>query len=554
MIPLLLLTIPNVVLFAINKDYNIFLLSLLFIFLFFAAVKNSKYLIILYPFYILIPIVAYYIQTYGFSLNEQTLGIIFETNSQEAVQFLGAKLYFYIFGCILWAILVTLILYKNKKKPLIWQGRTRWLVLIVGTLYISFLFGINQLVTLEIKELNKDESQVDEEENSFLADVKQTYPFGMFLSIYDFYRQQNKINTAFERKSNFKFYTKHINDNPNCKQIIVLVIGETSRRHNWELNGYSRKTTPLLKLQPNLINFSDMISTSSATRSSVPMIITRKPVEQVFNYDFPEKSIISAFKEAGFATYWISTQQKIGIFDTSNSIYIREADHQIFLNNTNYTNKGEPDGVVLPIFKQITNSNSKKVFIVVHTLGSHYNYSHRYPKNFDVFKPSLNDIQDYSLQDVKHKTELVNSYDNSILYTDYVLNQLIETLKSQKQAESFLLFSSDHGEDLFDDGCDKSGHGNDTIYDFGVASFSWYSDKYRENNQEKVALLIKNKDQKINHTSFFPTLLDAASLEIPNYTTSRSLLKTFQSYPRLINSEIDYDKKPPQGICKRILK
>jgi ribosome biogenesis GTPase len=87
---------------------------------------------------------------------------------------------------------------------------------------------------------------------------------------------------------------------------------------------------------------------------------------------------------------------------------------------------------------------------------------------------------------------MLNSYDNSIAYTDYVLNELIELLKLKENTESFLLFSSDHGEDLYIDGCGKSGHGNETHFNFEISSFIWYSNMFKQNNVEKT----KNIDIK----------------------------------------------------------
>lgn len=318
------------------------------------------------------------------------------------------------------------------------------------------------------------------------------------------------------------------------------------------MNGYSRNTTPLLSRQSNLVNFSNFLSISAETRTSIPMILTRKPAEQVYQFIFPEKSIISAFKEAGFLTYWISTQQKFGAFDTSTSVYAKEADHMLFLNKTSYTNKGETDEVILPELKKALESRGDKKFIVIHTLGSHYNYSHRYTKDFDVFRPSLNDIDHYSLQDKKNKTQLINSYDNSILYTDYVVNQIIETLKFKKNTESFLFYSSDHGEDLFDNDCDKSGHGNKTTYNYEIAAFAWYSDLYNQKNPEKLSWLNRNKQRKINQTSIFPTLIDAANIKILNDSLGKSILKDFKDYPRLVSGGVDFDKIQPIGICKEI--
>ena len=393
---------------------------------------------------------------------------------------------------------------------------------------------------------------LETQENEFIREVKKTYPFGLFFSLYNFYHEKNKINHAFEINKNYKFNVKKSTKTTDAKQLFILVIGETSRRHNWSLNGYQRETNPLLNQQKNLVNFDNMLSLSTATRSSIPMMITRKPAQQVYRYDFSERSIISAFKEAGFSTYWISTQQKFGAYDTSTSVYAKEADHMLFLNKTSYSNKGNTDEIILPELKKAVRSTGDKKFIVIHTLGSHYNYSHRYTNNFDIFRPSLNDIENYSMQDKRYKTELLNSYDNSILYTDYVLNELIEILKIQKNTESFVLIASDHGEDLFDNECNKSGHGNTTIYNYEIASFAWYSDLYQKRNPAKVNWLVQNKQRKINQTSIFPTLIDAANLKIPNDSLDKSILKDFKNYPRFVEGGIDFDKTQPQGVCKEI--
>ena len=97
---------------------------------------------------------------------------------------------------------------------------------------------------------------------SFLADLKQTYPLGLVISGYNLVKEQQKINQTFEKNNNFKFHAqqqKKIED----KEVYLLVIGETSRRENWQLNGYTRNTNPNLSQQKNLVNFQDMLSISS---------------------------------------------------------------------------------------------------------------------------------------------------------------------------------------------------------------------------------------------------------------------------------------------------
>jgi len=518
-----------------------------------ALFKDSRYLALLYPFTLLVPSILFYTHYYDSSVDEQILSIILESNWQEVLGFLGANIYLYVVMAVIWLIGVTVLFWYNQCYPVRWTHRSRWWVVIsVSIIAISGIIA-HQRVATEMDAAFADNATnfLITEKNSLLQEFKQTYPLGLLISITDWYQEQSKINQAFAKHQQFTFHASALRSSQD-KQLVVLVVGETSRRANWQLNGYERKNNPLLSSQANLVNFTDMLSISNATRSSIPILLTRKPAANANRYDFTEKSIISAFSEAGFATYWLSTQQKFGMHDTSTSVYAKEADEVIFLNRTNYSNQGETDEVILPALTKILATPHKKQLVVIHTLGSHFDYSHRYPAAFDIFKPSLNDLERYSLQDRKYKQQITNSYDNSILFTDYVLNEVIESIKEQKQTEAFLLYSSDHGEDLFDDSCDKSGHGNKTAYNFEIASFAWYSDSFAKKNVNKIQNLKENRHHKINQTSIFPTLIDAASITIPNYQRTRSLFNQWQPYPRLVMGSKDYDSSLPQGKCREI--
>ena len=550
---LLLLQVPSLYLYSKSPDINTLFLSIVPILFFWAAVKNSKYLAILYPFLLVVPFILFYIHYYDTVITEQVLSIILESNAQEALGFLGSKVYSYMFLFLVWVAIITYLFWHNNYTPLIWSHRSRWWLIMGTSSILVTTVSANTLLNISTKDLPDRVSNdfLVSDKNNFYQEFKRTYPFGLLVSFNDLYQEQRKINNAFDKNKDFAFNAYQTNKR-NSKQLVVLVIGETSRRANWQLNNYHRDTNPLLSKQKNLINFSDMISISEATRSSIPMLLTRKPADKVYEYDFPESSVITAFQESGFSTYWISNQQKFGAYDTSTSVYAKEADHMLFLNNANYYHHGKTDGVILPVFEKVLKSRSEKLLIVIHTLGSHFDYSHRYPTDYDLFKPSLSSLDKYTLQDKRYKQQLINSYDNSILYTDYVLNELIETMNKQEDTESFLLFSSDHGEDLFDNECEKSGHGNETAYNFEIASFAWYSDRFAENNPKKVQKLRINKNRKINQTSIFPTLIDAADVAIPNYIVSRSVLNDLSPYQRLILGNKNYDNANWDDKCRSI--
>lgn len=548
----MILLIPDLYLFSLHQNTHSILMSAFVLIYIYSISKTTRYLFLFFPFLIIIPIYIYYISLYGVSLNEHILGIVLETNYQEALQFLGGDLYVYIGIFVIWLIVCAFIVVGSYKKPKLWTHWSRNLVLALGTIYFILGYYFNAQVNRQIDAtIASDQTFLVQEENAFIADLKQTYPLGLVISGWYVYQEQQKINQAFEENIHFNFGAKQFETNTE-KEIYVLVLGETSRRKSWQLNGYERQTNPLLSQQKNLINFTDFISVSNVTRQSIPMILTRKADIHVNRYHFNERSIITAFKEAGFQTYWLSTQQKFGAFDTSTSVYAKEADEIYFLNKTGYQNAGVYDDVLIQALEKIVQQAPQKQFIVIHTLGSHYNYQHRYPGAFSKFRPALDSLKSYSLQDRQFKREIVNSYDNSILFTDYVLDQFIHTLEKQESAISLLMYSSDHGEDIFDEGCHKSGHGLETARNFEIASFIWYSNNFKNKFNEKVIKLKNNQHRKMNQTAIFPTLLDAANISIPNDNLEKSILKPFDDYERWVMGRLNFDQAKFVGECKEI--
>ena len=129
-------------------------------------------------------------------------------------------------------------------------------------------------------------------------------------------------------------------------ETVVLVLGESSRFDRWSLNGYARDTNPLLAKEANLVTLPDVITAVSATRLSVPVIISRKPAMQSLKDGFAEKSFLTAYKEAGFKTFWLSNQISFGKFDTPVSVFAKEADVIQFLNLGGFTNNSNFDEVL----------------------------------------------------------------------------------------------------------------------------------------------------------------------------------------------------------------
>ena len=529
----IVMIMPSLIMIILHQDQIIaFIFNLALAAILLLLIRNTKNLIFLTPFFLIAPFAIYYAIYYDSPIDEFVLSVAFDTNMAEIKSFFGDSLYGLV---IIYGFWIALLAYLFIIKRLVWNvefwGKSEhrlFLVVIIFGLFGSGFF------------LSK------KEKTEYEGMIKTSFPLGFALNAYDFSIEMRKMQKAQSQIRGFNFGAKQ--KQINEKQVVVLVIGETGRRDHWQLNGYKRDTTPLLAKRTDILNAPDMLSLAPATLISIPMMITRKPESMLYKYYFNEPSVLKAFKEVGFKTYWISTQQEVSSFDSLTSAYAKDADEVRFFNHTVSKVERDMDDVLIPELKKILGQPDQKQLIVIHTLGSHQQYNRRNPESFNKFKPSLDDIDEYNPQSVKFKEYSVNSYDNSVLFTDYVLNAFIEQIKA-KNALSLMLYAADHGEDLFDGKCAKSGHGNSTVYNFRVPAFLWVSDKYKEKYPDRYDSLKDNISRKINHTSIFPTLVDGMGINIPNYSADRSLAKDLQPYKRLVLKQIDYDKTKPVGKC-----
>jgi len=291
---------------------------------------------------------------------------------------------------------------------------------------------------------------------------------------------------------------------PAEPETYVLVIGESSRAMNWQLYGYGRETNPKLAAAQDLIVFRDVITQAAVTRVSVPLILTRGSIEDE-QRTAREKSIVSVFREAGFQTFWVSTQERDPFTGAINR-YPREAEVTRFYER-------RYDGLAVDTVKEmLAKGGSAKNFFVLHTLGSHFNQISRYPRSFDVFPDDDSRLDEHA--------RLINAYDNTIVYTDRVLSDLIELLRGRPGIKA-LLYVSDHGENLRDDARDLFGHYQNNEYDLPIPLLFWYSDEFARRFPEKVAAARTNSLRPLNTRVVFHSLADMAGITIHDPDTAR---------------------------------
>lgn len=307
------------------------------------------------------------------------------------------------------------------------------------------------------------------------------------------------------------------------REIYMLVIGETARADNWGMYGYRRNTTPMLDTLPGLLKFQDVLSQSNTTHKSVPMLLTPASAEN-YTLTYSSKSLVTLFKEAGFKTLYLTNHE---YHHTLMANYFKEADIAISIKDSAGNSH---DSQMIEPLRRILDSTASNLFIVVHLYGSHFKYEERYDKEEAHFRPDV--VESIS---IRYKQELINSYDNSILSTDRVLYNLIESIRRQN-CISLCLYTSDHGEDLFDDRRGRFLHASPipTFYQIHVPFVAWCSPAYKEHNGEKWQNMVDNRALPLSTSSaIFHTLADLASIETKYLDSKLSLCsKEFEAVPR----------------------
>ncbi len=505
------------------------------------------------PLALLVPQEWFYQLTYGKATDAHAMAIIFETDLAEAAGYLSG------IGWLLFAALLGILLLFGLTSSVLLVAQLHWPRFCRPLIWGCTLVGLGW-VTLQERQYAIDyplDPQADATQTALSRRplpqshnlFYQSFPLNLLLAGNEYRVQQQALSAVAVKSRNFQFGAAQ----PEVlgeRQIYVLVIGETLRPDRLQLNGYARATTPELASIPGVISFKDMISPWAWTRMSVPVIISRKTAAN-HSYFFDEKSLVAAFGEAGFRTYWLSTQSPLGVHDSSVALHASEADEVQYLNPVGYKKEGFYDEVLLDAFQRVLAKQEQKQLIVLHTLGSHFSYTDRYPPAFDRFLPSGKG-QKIGMHDKANRELLSNAYDNTVLYTDFIIAGLIRQLQ-QQQAIASLLLVSDHGENIFDGDCDKSGHGHNTEFDYRVGALWLGSELFSQQFPEKTRQLSLAARQPLLTSQTFHTMLQLADIHYPSQQSKLSFASpAFVPQPRLLWTGVDFDHAAKTGQCRQL--
>ena len=430
-------------------------------------------------------IALYFTLSYHVILDKTMMGNLFNTDVAEASSYYHPKIFLYIlFLGIIPAYFLSKITIKPVKRTtllaqalsilfggvlLMYLNATTWLWLDkhakhLGALAMPWSYTINA-IRYQVKQLKKDEKR------KLLPDA------------------------SFTNKK---------------KMVVLLVIGESARAENFSLYGYDKKTNPYLE-KLNISTLHNATSAATYTTASVQSILsstgsTSDSYEPLPNY----------LQRQGIDVFWRSKnwgepKLKIKSYKTSNDL------------RTECKGEGcDYDEVLLTgLDNVIKNADEKKLFIVLHTSGSHGpSYYEKYPKAFEVFKPVCKtvDLQQCSSE------ELVNAYDNTILYTDYFLNEVIKILKNNSKTPSLMIYASDHGESLGEYGLYLHGTPYTIAPDVqkDIPFILWQSQEFmKQHGSQKI-----KQKSSYSQKNIFHTVMGAFDMNSSIYDEKLDILKS----------------------------
>lgn len=295
---------------------------------------------------------------------------------------------------------------------------------------------------------------------------------------------------------------------------IIAVIGETARADRWQLYGFGRETNPRLSVRDGLVTVKHPVTQSNTTHKSVPMLLTPLNAETFEQLPYT-KSLITAFKEAGYSTAYFSNQPPNGSYNQ----HIGEEADTVFFFEREAGCKDMDVKLADLTASWLEKDTSKLRLIVLHTYGAHFPYTDHYTPDQTVFSP------DSPLQaKASNRESLLNAYDNATIAVDMALDSLISILSSQSH-RSALIYAADHGEDIFDDNRGKFLHASPipTAWQIYVPMIVWTSPGMLP--AERQSALRRNAEilQSPSET-FFHTAVDLGGIDTPAFNAEKSLV------------------------------
>lgn len=436
-------------------------------------------------------VALYFILTYKVILTRAMMGNVFNTNQAESTELFSFGMILYL---LFLGIIPAILLYKIPIRP---ARFLRKIGVLAGMLGIALAWGfINSHTWLWFDKNSKNIGGL-------------TLPWAYVIN-----GIRHGIDTMKPRE--VKKLSALTFKDPQQKQIVVLVIGEAARRDRFSLYGYQKATNERLS-QERIELFPNATSCATYTTAGVACMLSHKGASRgMFDSDEPLPSYLHRF---GVDVLWRSNNW--GEMPLEISAYERVQDIQNSATQNGHSVASGHDELLLYGLKErIENFQSDKIFVVLHQSGSHGpKYYAKYPPSFERFSPVCRSVELKSCS----SEELNNAYDNTIVYTDYLLGELIKTLRTLA-IPAVMLYISDHGESLGESGFYLHGAPNAIApsYQRAIPFIVWMSDEFRAMRNLNAPL---QKKDAYSQDYIFHSVLGAFGATSQEYNPSLDIFR-----------------------------
>lgn len=456
---------------------------------------------------------SYFSDTYGVVVNRDMVNNIFETDTLEVAALLNAGLLTYL---VFLGILPAWLVWRVDMPAPAWRTQLRErLLFLAGGVALSFLalFACSANYAVFLREYKPIRFLIS--------------PGSMVVGATNHVADLLDHSTAGPLANPGGALTRVSTSNAKRPLLLFLVVGETARAANFQLGGYPRATNPRLMGENDLVYFQDTESCGTSTSISLPCMFSHLGRAR---YEKQEASrninLLDMLSQSGVDVEWRDNNSGCkGV--------CARVQHVEFAKGSNAY-----DEVMLTGLQERLRTLKRDTVIVFHQVGSHGPaYSERYPPAFEVFKPACRSNE----LDRCTRAEVVNAYDNTILYTDHNLAEQIELLRSMAdRADTALLYVSDHGESLGEQGMYLHG----MPYAFApetqkrVPFFLWTSDSYRRRTGLQQSCLQTRAKAPMTHDNVFHTVMGAFGVRNAVYNPRLDIISSCeQPVPTLVASD-----------------
>lgn len=451
----------------------------------------------------------YFILSFGVIIDRSMITNILDTTPAESYALMSGKM---ILTLLFTAVLFVALAWWIKIKPAARQWREAGVR--AGAVLVSIL-----LIVLVAALFYKDYASLFRNNKQL---VKSLNPSNSIAAVNSWYVHNRMDNLPLVRIGEDAKQKPAMQNGPR-KNLTLLIVGETSRADDFSLGGYTRETNPRLA-QDNVVYFPKTTSCGTATAISVPCMFSNMPRahynEQLAHH---EEGLLDIVQRAGVQVQW--NENDGGCKGACDRV---PHQNMTVLNLPGQCIDGECYDEVLfhELEKDIDKLNGDGL-IVLHTIGSHGpTYYNRYPSEFRQFTPTCdtNEIQSCS------QKQLVNTYDNTVLYVDYIVDKAIKLLQSkQDKFTTSLVYLSDHGESLGENGIYLHGLPYSIAPDTQkhVPMLLWLSDDYQKRYGVNYACLKKQaRENDYSQDNLFSTMLGILGIETGEYRAADDILTT----------------------------